>query len=200
MNTVLSAMALDYPPEKLSVYLSDDGGSSPTLRVLERLVLLLEEVLSSGGSVQTWWNEQRIWMIKSVTVYTYGSLDAILKWVGLRKASFVPTNKVAKEGQITLYQKGKFSYQASTVLLAPMVALIILNMVSLVGRVARMFIPGTWKYMFGQVFLTLYNVALNFPVIEGMLLRKDEGRIPFSVSLLSVVFSLAFLYLGSIAL
>lgn len=31
MNTVLSAMALDYPPEKVSVYLSDDGGSSLTL-------------------------------------------------------------------------------------------------------------------------------------------------------------------------
>ena len=31
MNTVLSAMVLDYPPEKLSVYLSDDGGSSLTL-------------------------------------------------------------------------------------------------------------------------------------------------------------------------
>lgn len=31
MNTVLSAMALDYPPESLNVYLSDDGGSSLTL-------------------------------------------------------------------------------------------------------------------------------------------------------------------------
>ncbi|KAK4857249.1 hypothetical protein QYF36_026055 [Acer negundo] len=31
MNTVLSAMALDYPPQKLNVYLSDDGGSSITL-------------------------------------------------------------------------------------------------------------------------------------------------------------------------
>ena len=27
MNTVLSAMALDYPPDKLHVYVSDDGGS-----------------------------------------------------------------------------------------------------------------------------------------------------------------------------
>lgn len=34
MNTVLSVMALDYPPEKLSVYLSDDGGASVTLRSL----------------------------------------------------------------------------------------------------------------------------------------------------------------------
>ncbi|GAB4826148.1 glycosyltransferase 2 [Ancistrocladus abbreviatus] len=30
INTVLSAMAYDYPPEKLSVYLSDDGGSELT--------------------------------------------------------------------------------------------------------------------------------------------------------------------------
>ncbi|KAK4405845.1 Cellulose synthase-like protein E1 [Sesamum angolense] len=31
MNTVISAMSLDYPPDKLSVYLSDDGGSYVTL-------------------------------------------------------------------------------------------------------------------------------------------------------------------------
>lgn len=31
MNTVLSAMALDYPPQKLHVYVSDDGGSPLTL-------------------------------------------------------------------------------------------------------------------------------------------------------------------------
>ncbi|CAA0817452.1 Cellulose synthase-like protein G1 [Striga hermonthica] len=31
MNTVISAMALDYPPNKLAVYLSDDGGAPFTL-------------------------------------------------------------------------------------------------------------------------------------------------------------------------
>nr|KJB44618.1 hypothetical protein B456_007G261400 [Gossypium raimondii] len=30
VNTVLSVMAYDYPPEKLSIYLSDDGGSDLT--------------------------------------------------------------------------------------------------------------------------------------------------------------------------
>ncbi|KAF8392243.1 hypothetical protein HHK36_022585 [Tetracentron sinense] len=35
MNTVLSAMSLDYPPEKLSVYLSDDAGSPITLYAIE---------------------------------------------------------------------------------------------------------------------------------------------------------------------
>lgn len=31
VNTALSLMAYDYPPEKLSVYVSDDGGSDLTL-------------------------------------------------------------------------------------------------------------------------------------------------------------------------
>ena len=34
MNTVLSVMAYDYPPEKLAVYLSDDGGSDVTFYAL----------------------------------------------------------------------------------------------------------------------------------------------------------------------
>ncbi|CAL5392524.1 unnamed protein product [Camellia sinensis] len=39
MNTVLSAMALDYPPEKLAVYLSDDGGSPLTLYAVKEACL-----------------------------------------------------------------------------------------------------------------------------------------------------------------
>ncbi|KAL0388461.1 UNVERIFIED_CONTAM: Cellulose synthase-like protein E1 [Sesamum radiatum] len=34
MNTVISAMALDYPPDKLAVYLQDDGGSYVTLNAI----------------------------------------------------------------------------------------------------------------------------------------------------------------------
>lgn len=38
INTVLSVMAYDYPPEKLSVYLSDDGGSELTFFALLQAV------------------------------------------------------------------------------------------------------------------------------------------------------------------
>ena len=34
VNTILSAMSYNYPPEKLSVYLSDDGGSEFTFYAL----------------------------------------------------------------------------------------------------------------------------------------------------------------------
>ncbi|KAL0348977.1 UNVERIFIED_CONTAM: Cellulose synthase-like protein E2 [Sesamum angustifolium] len=36
MNTVISTMALDYPPDKLHVYLSDDAGSVATLQAIKQ--------------------------------------------------------------------------------------------------------------------------------------------------------------------
>lgn len=45
MNTVLSAMALDYPSDKLSVYLSDDGGASSTLYAIKEACLFAKSWL-----------------------------------------------------------------------------------------------------------------------------------------------------------
>lgn len=71
----------------------------------------LQEVISTGGSIYTWRNEQRIWMIKSVTAHFYVSMDAIMKILGLRKASFLPTNKVLDKEQVKRYEMGQFDFQ-----------------------------------------------------------------------------------------
>ncbi|KAK9288317.1 hypothetical protein L1049_016768 [Liquidambar formosana] len=160
----------------------------------------LEEVLSTGGSIQTWLNEQRIWMIKSITSYFYGTLDAILKLVGMREAKFMPTNKVDDDEQIKLYQRGTFDFQTSTVLLAPLVTFVILNLVSFVGGIARAIIAGGMEELFGQIFLSFFILIVNYPIIDGMIVRKDKGRVPPSVTLLCVVISMIFLALGSIVL
>lgn len=167
---------------------------------LASLLKHLEEILSSGASIQTLLNEQRVWMMKSVTAYTFGSLDAIMKCFGMREASFLPTNKVADDEQVALYQMGKLNFQASTTILTPIITLIILNMVSFIGGVARMFIAGSWNETFGQVFLSLYILIVNYPVIEGMLLRKDKGRVPTPVTLLSLVITIFLLCLGHMTL
>ncbi|KAA8527738.1 hypothetical protein F0562_035393 [Nyssa sinensis] len=167
---------------------------------LSSLLKHLWDILYTGGSIQTWRNEWRVWMIKSVTAYFYGSLDAILKLVGMRKATFIPTNKVSNEEQIKLYQMGIYNFQTSTMLLAPLVTLVILNVVSFTGGIARAIFTGEWKEMFAQIFLSFFIIVMNYPVIEGMILRKDKGRVPPSVTLLSVVFSFIFLSLGSIVL
>lgn len=160
----------------------------------------LQEVLSTGGSMMSWINEQRMWMIKSVTCHLYGSLDAIMKRLGMKEASFLPTNKVINDEQIRLYQMGKFDFQTSSALLAPLVILTIVNFISFIGGVTRAMVTRKFSEMFMQVFLSFFIVTMGYPVIEGMILRKDKGRIPPSVIALSVFISTIFLSLGSLIL
>ncbi|KAL9401393.1 hypothetical protein Peur_005242 [Populus x canadensis] len=51
-----------------------------------------------------------------------------------------------------------------------------------------------------QVFLSFYILFMNYAIVEGMLKRKDKGRISSSVTLRSTVFSIFFLFLGYILL
>lgn len=139
-------------------------------------------------------------MMKSITSHFYGSLDGILKSVGMGEASFTPTNKAIQDDQVKLYQMGIFDFRTSTVLLAPLVTLVIFNMISLVGGVARVMVAGCCDKLLGQIFLSFFIVAVNYPVIEGMILRRDKGRIPPSVTLLSLALSMLFLISGSMVL
>ncbi|GAB4843216.1 hypothetical protein Ancab_013183 [Ancistrocladus abbreviatus] len=160
----------------------------------------LVDVLLTGGPIQTWWNEERIWMLKSVTAYPYGTLDAILKKIGLRQASFIITSKVDHKEKIKLYHSGKFNFQTSSMFLIPLAGIVILNMVSFAGGVTRAIATSSWDEMFAQIFLSFFILIVSFPVTEGMILRKDKGSVPPSVTLASAFFALLVLFLGSIFL
>ncbi|CAL8989912.1 unnamed protein product [Prunus brigantina] len=158
----------------------------------------LYEVPSTGFTFQHWINEQRIWMMELVTSHLYGSVDAFMKKIGMREVSFFPTNKVDDVDQLKRYNMGVFDFQTSILFLAPMVALVILNMASFAVGISRVIFLGELEKIFIQVFIPFYITLMNYPIVEGMLIRKDSGRIPPSVTLLSAIFSLIFYFLGFI--
>ncbi|XP_030533901.2 cellulose synthase-like protein G2 isoform X1 [Rhodamnia argentea] len=157
----------------------------------------LYEVVTSGHSVQTFVNEQRMWMIRSVTSHVYGTMDAILKQLGMRKASFLPTNKAADDQQSKRYEMGLFDFQTSVMFLAPMATAVTLNVASFVGGITRALVLGGWDKLLMQMVLVLFVTVMSYPVIEGMVLRTDKGRVPRSATLVSTVISSALLYLSS---
>ncbi|XP_059291169.1 cellulose synthase-like protein G2 isoform X1 [Lycium ferocissimum] len=160
----------------------------------------LWDVVHSGGTMRAWWNEWRVWMIKSITAYFYGTLDAILKLIGFRKASFLPTNKVVDDERLKRYQMGIYDFQASKMLIVPLVTLVILNMISFIWGTGKVIFEGRFRDFFGQVFLSFFILMVNYPIIEGMILRKDKGSIPLFVTFLSILLSFPLLFLGSIFL
>ena len=123
-------------------------------------------------------------MIESITSHLYGCLDALLKKCGLKEASFLPTNKVEDEEQTRLYQMDKYDFRTSNMFLVPMVAVITINISCFIGGIYKVLSVGNWDQMFIQLFLTAYIIVVNYPIIEGLVIRKDVGRIYPSLALL----------------
>ncbi|KAL1154648.1 hypothetical protein V6Z11_A09G257500 [Gossypium hirsutum] len=189
----------------LSVWISDSNFIIFSIIFISAISKSLYEVVSFGDQFKVWKNEWRIWMVKSVTCYTYGSLDAILNKLGIKEASFLPTNKVTDDEQVKLYEMGIFDFRAATMFLAPLVTVILVNFVAFAGAVVKALVMDDngdryWEKMFGQMFLSFYILVSNYAIIEGMIIRKDKSSIPLSATLWSVVFSVFILLIGSVIL
>ncbi|KAJ4969067.1 hypothetical protein NE237_015768 [Protea cynaroides] len=111
----------------------------------------LSEVLLCGDSLRTWWNEQRTWMIKSVVSYTLSCVDVIMKRIGIREANFMLTSKVINEEQVEKYKKGIFDFRGSKLFQVILATLVTINMVSLVGGLARVVFEASYDDMFVQI-------------------------------------------------
>ncbi|XP_004495306.1 cellulose synthase-like protein E1 [Cicer arietinum] len=151
------------------------------------LTKLLVEVLSTGGTFRSWIIEQRMWMMRSISVHLYGLLDCLMKEFGLREASFLPTNKVKDEEQTMLYEMDKYDFRTSNMFLVPMVTLVTINIFCFIGGIYRVLSLGELDKMFIQLFLVAYIIVVNYPIIEGIVIRKDKGRISHSVVAISNV-------------
>ncbi|KAH0641244.1 hypothetical protein KY285_037830 [Solanum tuberosum] len=99
---------------------------------LSSLAQHLYEVLSSGGNLRTWWNEQRIWIIKTVTACLFGCLDVLMKWLGVAKANFRLTNKAIDEEKLRKYEK------------------VVFNVVCFIFGMKRLVLERNFEEMFGQ--------------------------------------------------
>ncbi|KAK7362782.1 hypothetical protein VNO77_04904 [Canavalia gladiata] len=160
---------------------------------LSALLKHLQEVLLTGGTLHNWINEQRIWMVKSITCYLYGCLDALLKKIGIREASFLPTNKLEDHEQTLLYQMDKYDFRASNIFMVPMLALLTINITCFLGGVYRVLLVGDWDKMFIQLLLAVFIIIVNYPIIEGLVIRKDKGRISHLVAIPVIMATVVFL-------
>ena len=89
----------------------------------------LYEVLSSDGSIKNWWNEQRIYIIRSISGCLFGFLDAIMKCLSKKNVNLSLTNKAVDKEKLEKYEKGKFDFEGAAMFMVPLFILVILNIV-----------------------------------------------------------------------
>lgn len=142
--------------------------------------------------------ELRVWMMMSGASYLYAFWEAILERTGLHKTHFVLTNKVADREEARRYEQGIYDFQASPLLLVPLCSLYILNLATFIIGIPTIFHKR--DELLGQAVLPFIGIILNYHLLEGMLFRKDNGRIAPSVTLLSVAISAVIFCCGSLLL
>jgi hypothetical protein len=157
----------------------------------------LYEALSCGDTLKGWWNGQRMWLVKRITSYLYGVIDTLRKLLGLSKVTFAVSSKVSDEDVSKRYDQEIMEFGSSAPEYVIIATIALLNLVCLVGGL-RHIMTGGWNVLFSvlpiQIFLCEMLVITNIPFYEAMFFRKDNGRIPSSVTLASIGFVvLAFL-------
>ncbi|WCJ33115.1 cellulose synthase like E1 [Euphorbia peplus] len=148
----------------------------------------LVEFVSSGGTFLGWWNEQRIWLYKRTSSYLFAFTDTILKLMGFSELEFVITTKVADEDASKRYEKEIMEFGVASPMLITLTTVAILNLVCFLGIMKQVITnENAIEKMLLQIVLCCALVLINLPIYQGFLMRKDKGKLPFSVTVKSVM-------------
>lgn len=157
--------------------------------IFAKYIYSLVEFLWADGTVLGWWNDQRIWLYKRTSSYLFATIDTILKTLGFGETAFVITDKVADEDVSQRYEKEMMEFGATSPMFEILSTLAMLNLFCLVGAVKKAIMNESsdrlHETMPLQILLCGVLVLVNLPLYQGLLLRKDKGRMPCSVAVKS---------------
>lgn len=153
--------------------------------------------LKSKGTVQRWWNDQRMWMIRGLTSRLFGTAQYVMKQLGISAGDFNITSKVMDTNQSKRYDNELFEFGMVSPFFFAIGTVSIINLASLAIGIIRVATKiASFNESFVQIFLAGFGVLNCWPVYVAMLWRKDEGRMPIRVTNISVLVTLLMFLIG----
>ncbi|CAL5433452.1 unnamed protein product [Camellia sinensis] len=148
------------------------------------------DFMLAGGTIQRWWNSQRMWILRGVSSFSFGLVEYLFKSLGLTKFGFNVTSKVVDNEQGKRYEQGIFEFGVESKMFLPITMAAIINLVSFVSGIIQVLSNGLrFEDVFTQLFIAGFGVLNSWPVYEAMVLRSDKGKLPTKITLTSVVLS-----------
>ena len=121
-------------------------------------------------------------------------MDTILKLLGFSETSFTLTAKVSDKDVSERYEGEMMEFGGSSTspMFTILATLAMLNLFCIVGWMKKvgMEMEG-YKTMGLQILLSGVLILINWPVYQAMFLRKDNGKMPCSITVKSVLLALA---------
>eukprot|EP00262_Sarcandra_glabra_P009228 TRINITY_DN232_c0_g1_i7.p1 TRINITY_DN232_c0_g1~~TRINITY_DN232_c0_g1_i7.p1 ORF type:complete len:453 (-),score=70.48 TRINITY_DN232_c0_g1_i7:75-1298(-) len=161
--------------------------------VMAKYAYSLGESLWAGYTLEGWWHEQRVWMMRRTTSYLFGFINAILNQLGLAKSAFTITAKVADDEVNKRYEEEMMEFGSSSPMFIILATLALFNLLCFVGGIKKV-VMGTEgrsvEPLVLQLLLCGLVVIINIPIYKGLFFRKDKGRMPTSITFTSFILAM----------
>eukprot|EP01018_Ginkgo_biloba_P019787 Gb_03770 [translate_table: standard] len=146
----------------------------------------LLEYVHNDCSIREWWNNQRMWLIVSVSSWLYALFDVLLKLIGLCETVFVVTPKGSDKDEDEDGEEGEFTFDSSSLYIPP-TTLLLVN----VAAIIRVSMGGyeMWKRLLAEYICSVFVVLNLWPFLKG-LVRKGKRGIPWTVVIKSSLLAL----------
>ncbi|OMO79812.1 Cellulose synthase [Corchorus capsularis] len=143
------------------------------------------EYVLEGASFRRWWNAQRMWMIRKVSSFSFGTVEYLLKSIGLSAPGFNVTSKVVDDEQNKRYGQGIFEFGVPSPLFVPLTMAAIINLFSLAWVTISAFSGNYDEGLFLQMLLAGCIVLNYLPIYEAIALRSDKGKMPTKITIIA---------------
>nr|XP_048319849.1 cellulose synthase-like protein G3 isoform X4 [Ziziphus jujuba var. spinosa] len=159
------------------------------------------DFLVNGGTVQRWWNDQRMWLIRGLSCFLFGSIEFFLKSLGIYTHGFNVTSKVLLDEQSKRYEQGVFEFGVQSPMFVALTMAAFANLGGFVwGILGVLRGSNNLEELFVQIFIAGFGILNCKPVYHALVKRSDKGGLPIKTTLLSMVLAVALIVAFSFVL
>ncbi|XP_004487424.1 cellulose synthase-like protein B4 isoform X2 [Cicer arietinum] len=162
----------------------------------------LQEYLSTGLSLRHWWNNQRMSIIRTTSVWFIGFLSAMLKILGISDSVFEVTQKknTSSSAAEDDANAGRFTFDDSPVFVVGTTILLV-QLTALFVKILGLQLQahsGNGCGL-GELMCSVYLVVCYWPYLKGLFARGKYG-IPLSTIFKSALLAFIFVHFSRITL
>ncbi|KAL0329925.1 UNVERIFIED_CONTAM: Cellulose synthase-like protein G3 [Sesamum radiatum] len=96
------------------------------------------------STFQRWWSDQRMWLIRALSPFVFGTIEFVMKRLGLPTHEFVVTSKVMDAELSRRYDQGMFEFGVPSPMFVPLATAAILNLIAFLGGFVCLFEKKLW--------------------------------------------------------
>ncbi|XP_044485758.1 cellulose synthase-like protein G2 [Mangifera indica] len=157
------------------------------------------EFILEGATFRKWWNDQRIWMIRGLTCFLFGSFEYFLQSIGISAIGFNVTSKVLDGEQSKRYEQEIFEFGVPSPMFVTLATAAIINFLSFFKGFLDIISGTNMEGLFLQLLLSGFLMVNCLPIYEAMFLRSDKGKMPTRITLISTFLAGALYAAASLA-